>query len=82
MYVISATQIWLNQPLQARLANQQQMETTNNDIGLVERVKAPPQAETPDDSDGWEVVGTVYQRLGRVMMMAVRALKTSWRIAW
>lgn len=67
-----------DQPLQARLASQQQNEADTKILDLVERVETHLSAN-PDDGDGWEVVAPVYQRLGRYDD-AVRAFESLVRL--
>lgn len=64
MYVNIGNPNLADQPLQARLASQQQNGDDTKILDLVERVETHLSGN-PDDSDGWEVVAPVYQRLGR-----------------
>lgn len=64
MYVNIGNPNLADQPLQARLASQQQNGNDAKIFDLVERVETHLSGN-PDDSDGWEVVAPVYQRLGR-----------------
>lgn len=64
MYVSLGNPELSDQPLQARLQNQQQNADETQIFSLVERVETHL-AANPDDDQGWEVVGPVYQRLGR-----------------
>nr|WP_306265760.1 c-type cytochrome biogenesis protein CcmI [Pararhizobium sp. IMCC3301] len=64
MYVTLGSPELNDQPLQARVQNQQQNSDQSQILGLVERVETHL-AANPDDDQGWEVVAPVYQRMGR-----------------
>ncbi len=64
MYVNIGNPNLADQPLLARLEAQQENNTDNKILDLVERVETHLSTNS-DDDDGWEVVAPVYQRLGR-----------------
>ena len=78
MYVTLGSPELTDQPLQARLQDQQQNTDQSQILGLVERVETHL-AANPDDEQGWEVVAPVYQRMGRYDD-AVRAFESIIRL--